>query len=275
MKRQLKWIAFLTTLIIGSIVPGCGGGGGGGDDSNGSGGNQSGLAPQAATGKSVFVQPENQAVQELRFATAGNSYTVFAADGSVVSSGTYQYSASGNTATLVTTEQASNTTTTFHLTFSSASAGTFTYSTSAGAAGNGTFDRFDTTTAQNPGGGPEPGGDNGGGNPPPGTGTGGLDGKVLLLTRSSGQTHTYTFTSTGFVDSDPPEEGAGTYTYSRNGSEATLKLTYTAASKSKSLAGDQHDIRLTFQTETSGTYISTYLRNDGVDLPQNGTFQFQ
>lgn len=94
------------------------------------------------------------------------------------------------------------------------------------------------------------------------------------MTRSTGQTHTYTFDGNRFIDSDPPEQGNGTYTFSRSGSLATLVLNYTGSTGPVSLAGDRHELQMTFNTDTGGTYTSTYFANDGTVLPQDGVFKF-
>jgi hypothetical protein len=252
-----------------SCLIGCGGGGGGDDDDGPS------LAPQELGGKSVTMMEANAPVRIWNF-SSGGGWDEFE-NGTRTRSGTYQYSPSGNNATLLVRDAINtNETINLNLVFTSGAAGNYTYTTSpTQASGTGTFSNLTNTPGPNPN---DPGGNN------PGGGTGlapaSLAGKLMDGTRTqtstgpAGQTHTYTFTATTFTDVDADERGTGDYTYTPNGNEAILVLDYTASEGPRDLRGDQHTLTLTFTSATGGSFRSSY-RSGNETILIDGVFSFQ
>jgi hypothetical protein len=272
-------------LINGSILlTGCGGGGGG--SGSGSGAANPAAAPQSLTGKSLRLAVDGGTERRLEFAGSGSNYAeIDPSTGGTSRTGNYVYSASGSNGNLTLMDSANADVTTLSLSFDSSEGGAFGSTTSNGVTSAGRFalvaGNFPESqppgenNGENPGGGGDPGGDPGNGNTGPTTPVGdSLDGRIMTLTRSTGQTHTYTFRGSQFVDSDPPEEGSGTFSFNRSGSSASLTLNYTASNAPVNLAGDQHQIQMTFNEEFRGTYTSTYTTREGAVLPQDGTFRF-
>ena len=245
-------------IILGAILTGCGGGdggdGGGGQNNNGS------LAPSSVQGYEVTLSETGGSSQRLVFAASGSNFTAFApGTTNAIRSGTYTYSAANNSAALTLLAAGGGQPTVYTLQFSSSSAGSFTYPGSGGQTISGSFSELKTATS---------GGGNGGQ-----SGTGGLDGRVIVMTRSTGQSHTFTYTGNRFTDSDPPEEGSGTYSYSRTGQQATLTMHYTSSSGPVNLVGDRQDVQLTYASDTRGSFTSAYAAADGTMLTLTGSFE--
>lgn len=286
MKMPLSKFASCYALVTALLISGCGGGGGGGNDGPAGGAAASPKAPASLSSQGLRIIHASGPDQRLDFSTEGNEFSqTDSSSGVLVRRGTYAYSPSEANANLSLMTAGTSEVTTLSLTFTAANSGNFRSSSSNGEISSGTFTLIAGAYTPPPAGGNNPGptdpgqGNNGGGNngntgnvPP--VGQGGLDGRVMTLTRSTGQTHTYTFQGNQFVDSDPPEEGRGTYTFSKSGSQGSLSLHYTGAVGPVNLTGDRHDIQLAFTTDTSGTYTSTYVTNEGATLSQDGTFQF-
>lgn len=277
MKEQLC----LFFVMVGLSLVGAGCGGGGGDDDDAGAGGATVTAPSLLAGKALRLFDSSGRETRIEFASNGDAY---AESGSGLEestrSGSYTYAPTGPSATLTLRDSSTEEIRTVQLTFSSPEAGSFQSASTLGVNSNGQFSLIDSLAPPN-------GGTNGEPNPPPGNspppdqgggtqqpiGEGGLDGRIIRMTRSTGQTHTYTFTGNQFVDSDPPEQGRGTYSFSRSGPQAALILNYTGSTGPVNLAGDRHDLQLTFVSELQGSYTSTYTVSDGTILSQDGVFE--
>lgn len=274
MKEHVRLILLATGWIF--LAAGCGGGGGD-DDDGGASGTAVGLAPQSISGRAIRLFENNG--MESRVELAGNQFVQpSVSPEQTPRNGTYTYTASMSAATLTLIDASSDEIRVFNLTFASADSGSFQASSNRGTTSAGSFTLASGAVPPNdgPGPSPDPGTDSGsgtGGAEAPPIGEGGLDGRVIRVTRSTGQTHTYSFTGNQFLDSDPPEQGIGTYSFTRNGPQAMLVLNYTSSTGPVSLAGDQHEMQLTFATEAKGTYTSTYRVSDGTVIPQDGAFE--
>ena len=197
--------------------------------------------------------------REITFEPEGNIWSEN--QNGTVHGGTYQYSATGNSAELILSESAASST--VRLTFSSNDSGAYLADQDQGT--------FRLQSAPDPN-------DPGPGDPGGGLAATGLNGRILHGTRTFtstgpvGQTHVYTFSGNNFHDSDPPEESDGMYNYAPNGDHALLTLAYETP---REFSGDRHEMALTFETETSGTFESTYTRRDGTMIQINGTFRIE
>jgi hypothetical protein len=252
--------AAIAAFLSVSILTGCGGGdgGGGGETSSDAASN---LAPSSVVGQVLTLN--GPSAREITFDPAGNTWRED--QSGTFHGGTYEYTASGNSAELNLFE--SGMSSGIRLTFSSENSGAYI----AGQA-QGTFQlraAQDEPEEQNP----SPN-DPGSGVTAPAS----LDGRTMHGTRTftstgpNGQTHVYTFAGSSFHDSDPPEESDGTYIYEPAGHRAVLTLLYASP---RGFDGDKHRLEMTFVTETSGTFESVYTRRDGTTIQIDGTFQIE
>lgn len=285
MKEHVRLLSSALIFGLTFLVGGCGGGGGGDDDDGSAAGNAAGLAPQSISGRAIRLFDNNGTENRVEFDASGNQFAQSnsAPDGAP-GSGTYVYTPSASSATLTLVASSTDEIRTFNLAFSSTAAGNYQVSSNRGTTSSGSFSLVAGATPPadagsgsgqipDPSDGPDPGpGDGGVGEPPP-IGDAGLDGRVISMTRSTGQTHTYSFTGDQFVDSDPPEQGRGTYSFTRSGAQAVLILNYTGSTGPVNLAGDRHELQLNFTSDTRGAYTSTYTVSDGTVLRQDGTFE--
>ena len=254
----MRWTGFgggatvVASLLI-LLFSGCGGGDdGGGDDSSG----QQNLAATSVAGQMITFT--GNSTREISFETGSNVWSEN--QNGTVRGGTYQYTAGNNSAELILSE--CGVSSTVRLTFSSADTGAFLAEQDQGT--------FRLQSAPDPGPGP--------GDPEPGLAPPSLAGRVLYGTRTFtstgpvGQTHVYTFSPNDFHDSDPPEESDGSYSYAPNGDHASLTLAYETP---REFDGDLHELAMTFESETSGSFESTYTRRDGTMIQINGTFRIE
>ncbi|MDX1952109.1 MAG: hypothetical protein SFY81_07975 [Verrucomicrobiota bacterium] len=266
-KGRPQWAWLQSWAIICSIffLLGCGGGGGGDNNSStpapnpqNPGNSGPNLAPQSVGGQTFKLQSGN-GLRELQFNT-DNTWTENG------TAGNYNYQRLNGTSATVTLNGGSQSSQ-LSLTFANNNAGS--YSLTGSNPENGTF--MMQATPVNPGGGT---------NTPPNEGLAPTSivnlrmfgTRVSTSTGPNGQTHVYDFSATRFHDSDPPEESDGNYTWSPMGDEARLLLQYTDP---QDFNGDQHDLQMSFDTETTGTFTSTYNRRDGVIISIQGTFRFE
>ena len=257
----MRWIGFntggaLAASLFMLVSVGCGGGGDGGDDSSGQ--QPQNLAATNIAGQMLTLS--GNSTREITLEPDGSAWSEN--QNGTVRGGTYQYNANGNSAELILSESGASST--VRLAFSSNDSGAFVADQDQG-----TFRLQSVPEDPNnpcPG---DPGG---------GLAATGLNGRILHGTRTFtstgpvGQTHVYTFSGTNFHDSDPPEESEGAYNYAPDGDHALLTLAYESP---REFNGDRHEMALTFETQTSGTFESTYTRRDGTMIQINGTFRIE
>jgi hypothetical protein len=129
---------WITTLIAFS---GCGGGG---DDDDDAGGAppppaNSELAPSSIAGRSIQFTHAGGVVVVDTFASDGNGFSGNAHNSDSSESGTFTYTKTGNTGTIVQSYTGGDEIWTHQLTFQTAESGTFTEQSSKGQTGSGTF----------------------------------------------------------------------------------------------------------------------------------------
>jgi hypothetical protein len=137
---------FISALGFCTIIAssGCGGGGGGGDDDNVAVGANtppanSQLAPGTIAGRSIEFTHAGGVVVVDTFAADGNNFAGNAHDSAASQNGTYSYTRSGNTATLIQQYEGGDEVWTHRLTFESSQSGSFTEESTQGQTGSGTF----------------------------------------------------------------------------------------------------------------------------------------
>jgi hypothetical protein len=181
MKKLINVLALTTVMSFAAFMTGCGGGGSDHDDVVGAGNpppnNNTATAPASIRGFEVSVTESGGPPRRFTFATDGSSFTVFEGDTTtVVRTGTFDYNAANNTATLTIRDPDGSNQVIYNLNFSAADAGTFTYITPSGQMVSGTFSNL-RTLAPGTGTGNTGGGNTGGGTvTDPGTGTGNTGG---------------------------------------------------------------------------------------------------
>jgi hypothetical protein len=261
MKKVLTTMAFVAVVATAAFMTGCGD-----DDNNNNNNNNNNTtvnapAASALQGKTFTLGNGDS----LLLGAAGSTYT-FTPQGGVAENGTYQYTASGNTATIVTTPGTDGATAaTFNLTFTSAAnnqyGGTITRTPTGG-------NPSASTTFNTSGGGTDNGG--GGGNTNTNTTTiiapASVTGKNYLVDSGTNGTVTISFPSgstyTIAAGGSAVETGTYTYTASTTTNTAVLQLNPTTA------GATPNTVNLTFNSVTANAESGTVSESDGA----NGTF---
>lgn len=257
MKNVLRTMALVAAVATAAFMTGCG------DDNNDNNNNNNNVvnAPAVAALQGKTFTFGNG--DSLLLSAAGANFT-YTPQGGVAQNGTYQYTPTGNTATIVTVTAADGTQTTYNLVFTGAANGQYAGTiTRTPQGGNPSAATTFNTSGTNGGGG-------GGGNTNTNTTTiiapSTITGKNYLVNGGTNGTVTLSFPSgttyTVAAGGTAIETGTYTYTASTTTNTAVIQLNPTTAGETP------NTVTLTFTSVTANAETGTVSESDGV----NGTF---
>lgn len=263
LKKMLNMLALSSVLGLALVTTGCGD-----DDDNGGNNNPPVItAPASVNGQEITVTRTGGNPERFAFAAQGNNIVIYTpGTTNALFTGTFEYSAANNTATLTLRDVNGSNPTTYNLVFTSATAGTFSYTDSNGQAVTGTFSGLQADTTPDPTDPTDPT-DPGETNMPPVT----VSGKTLTINATTGPlqgTTTYNFTGATFTSGN---SGSGNFTYTLTGTTANLVLDYTAPAD---FNGDRDTVIMSFNANsgTQGTFTGN-TKIDETTSDWSGTFQ--